>query len=420
MSLITWPSLPSRVSALSRALTARMRELIDTLQRWPWLGTLQTLRERFREDHLSLSASSLTFTTLIALVPLLTVMLALFTAFPMFSSFQRALETYFLQTLVPDNIAKPVLQALTQFAGKASRMGSFGLVLLGVTALALMFTIDRTLNSIWRVKKPRPLGQRVLVYWAALTLGPLVLGMSLTLTSYALSVSKGLVYRLPGGVSLLLSLFEFMLVVAATASLFHYVPNTFVRWRHAIAGALFVAVALEVAKAGLTWYVAAVPNFSAIYGAFASVPILLLWVYLVWVVVLLGAVIAAYAPSLQMGLRRHDITAGARFELALAVLRELTQAHGSAARGRSVQELSRALMRDPLQIEAMLEQLVEIDWVARLDEEGAQRHVLLCDPARTGAAPLLEALLLEPSAHNAAFRRAAGFERLTLAELLAA
>ena len=116
-------------------------------------------------------------------MPLVTVMLAVFSAFPMFSSFQVALEKYFLQSLVPDSIAKPVLRALTQFATKANRLGAVGLVLLVVTALALMLTIDRTLNAIWRVRKPRPIAQRVLVYWAALTLGPLVLGMSLSLTS---------------------------------------------------------------------------------------------------------------------------------------------------------------------------------------------------------------------------------------------
>jgi membrane protein len=414
-------SLPTLApSSRIAVLTTRAHELMQTLQRWPWLDTLRTLRERFREDRLGLTAGSLTFTTLIALVPLMTVMLAVFTAFPMFSSFQGALETYFLQSLVPDNIAKPVLRSLTQFAGKASRMGTLGLGLLVVTALAMMFTIDRTLNAIWRVKKPRPLGQRVLVYWAALTLGPLVLGVSLTLTSYALSASKGLAVAVPGGVQLLLNIVEFLLVAVATAGLFHYVPNTFVRWRHAWAGALFVAIGLEVAKAGLTWYVAAVPTFSAVYGAFASVPILLLWIYLTWVVVLLGAVIAAYAPSLQMGLRRHDASAGARFELALTLLRELMRAHESPLRGRTVQQLSQHLKRDPLQVEAALEQLVAIDWVARLDEDGAQRHVLLCDPASTVAAPLLEAVLLEPSDHNAAFRRAAGFERLTVAQLLAA
>jgi membrane protein len=412
--------IASMVSLTERkaALFDRFGELARTLSRWPWLDTLVTLRERFREDRLGLTASSLTFTTLIALVPLVTVMLAAFTAFPMFSAFQGALEQYFLQALVPDGIAKPVLRALTQFAGKASRMGSLGLLLLVVTALALMLTIDRALNAIWRVRKPRPLGQRVLVYWAALTLGPLVLGISLTLTSYALSASKGVVDALPGGLAWVLNLIEFWLIAAAVAGLFHYMPNTFVRWRHAWAGALFVAIGLVVAKEALAWYVDAVPNFSAVYGAFATVPILLLWVYLGWVVVLLGAVIAAYAPSLQLGMRRLATTAGSGFELALAVLRDLHAAHQGAAHGRSLHQIAEALLIDPLRIESVLDQLVALDWVARLDEAGAQRHVLLCDPARTSAAPLVDALLLKPSAGSQAFREAAGIERLTLAQLL--
>jgi len=155
-------------------------------------------------------------------------------------------------------------------------MGTAGLLLLVATALAMVLTIDRTLNAIWRVRKARPLGQRVLVYWAALTLGPLALGVSLTLTSYAVSASKGLVGALPGGVSLVLEVMQFVLLAAATAGLFHYVPNTPVRWRHAWAGGLFVALAFELAKKSLAWYVDSVPTYSTVYGALATLPILLL------------------------------------------------------------------------------------------------------------------------------------------------
>jgi membrane protein len=136
--------------------TERLVHLLRTLRGWPWRDTALLLGERFREERLGLTASSLTFTTLIALVPLFTVMLAVFSAFPIFSSFQGALEKYFLQALVPDNIARPVLGALTQFAAKAKRLGTAGLVVLVFTALALMLTIDRTLNGIWRVRRPRP------------------------------------------------------------------------------------------------------------------------------------------------------------------------------------------------------------------------------------------------------------------------
>jgi membrane protein len=397
---------------------ARAEELWQTLQRWPWLDTARTLRERFREDRLGLTASSLTFTTLIAMVPLVTVMLAVFSAFPMFASFQGALEKYFLQSLVPEGIAKPVLAALTQFAAKAARLGSVGLALLLLTALALMMTIDRALNAIWRVRRPRPFTQRVLIYWAALTLGPLVLGVSLSLTSWALSAGKGVVTALPGGVGFLLNTIEFTVMAAGMAGLYHYVPNTHVRWRHAIAGGVFVATGLEVAKIGLAWYVGQVPSFAAVYGAFATGPIFLLWIYLSWLIVLWGAVIAAYAPSLSMRIKRLPQAPGQGFTLALAVVGTLARARNGTSRGLAMHQLAAAIATDPLQVEAAVDELVGMDWVARLDEEGGQRLVLLADPESTSATPLIDALLLQPTPAARELRERFGIERLRLSDLI--
>jgi membrane protein len=392
--------------------------LAQVLRHWPWFDTLRTLRQRFREDHLALTASSLTFTTLISLVPLVTVMLAVFTAFPMFSRFQVALQQYFVQALVPDNIAKPVLLALTQFAGKASKMGSAGLLLLVITALALMLTIDRTLNSIWRVPRPRPLAQRLLVYWAGLTLGPLLLGASLSLTSYALSSSRGLVGALPGVWALLINLLEFGLLAGGVAALFRYMPSTHVRWRHAWAGAVFVALGFEVAKRALAWYVQSVPGYSMVYGAFATLPIFLLWIYLSWLIVLLGAVIAAYAPSLAMRVVRRPDRPGERFALAVALLQALTAARGADHRGLSAETLAGQLRTDPLQVEPVLDDLLALGWCGRLDEPGAQRHVLLIDPANTAAQPLLDRLLLQDTDNTAQFRQRSGWAGLSVADLL--
>jgi membrane protein len=397
---------------------SRANDLAQTLSRWPWLDTARTLRERFREDRLGLTASSLTFTTLIALVPLVTVMLAVFSAFPMFSSFQTALEKYFLQALVPDGIAKPVLSALTQFAAKAARLGTAGLGLLVATALALMLTIDRALSAIWRVRRPRPIAQRVLVYWAGLTLGPLVLGISLSLTSWVLTASQGVVGALPGGVSALLNAVEFVLMASGMAALYHYVPNTHVRWRHALAGGVFVAIGLEVAKRLLALYVSTIPTISAVYGAFGAVPILLLWVYVGWLIVLWGAVIAAYAPSLSMRIARMPTAPGHRFALALSVIGVLALARSGAMRGLAMHELAAALGTDPLQVEPVADRLVEMDWVARLEEEGGQRLVLLADPATTPARALVDALLLESTPATKGFRERTGLERLMVADLI--
>ncbi len=402
----------------ARPWRQQLGELLATLQAWPWLDTLRTLARRFREDRLGITASSLTFTTLIALVPLVTVMLAVFTAFPIFGKFQSALQTYFFQSLVPEQIARPVLTALTQFASKSRSLGSVGLAILVFTALALMLTIDRTLNGIWRVRRPRPIARRVLVYWAAATLGPLLLGVSLSLTSYALSASKGLVSAMPGEVGFVLNLLEFGLLALGMAALFRHVPNTAVRWRHALAGGVFVSLGFQLAKEALGWYLASIPSYSVVYGAFATVPILLIWIYISWVIVLLGAVIAAYAPSLQMQVASLPDTPGRRFELALAVLGQLLDSRHPGPPGLSGEALSRRLRIDPLQVEAVLELLVQIDWVGRLDEPDPPRYLLLCEPASTPLQALVERLLLAPSPALESFWRSAAFDRIRLGEVL--
>jgi len=376
-------------------------------------GIVHTLRERFREGRLGQTAGSLTFTTLISLVPLITVGLALFTAFPMFKSFQGALEQYFLKSLVPDTIAKPVLASLTMFASKASQLGIVGLLLLGVSALALVFTIDRTLNAIWQVQRPRPLTQRVLVYWTALTLGPLALGGSLAFTSFAISASGGVVGQTPAGLALLFQIIEFFLLLFGVAGLFHYVPNTHVRWRHALFGAAFVAIAFTLAKSGLAWYVKKVPTYSTLYGAFATVPIFLIWLYLGWVIMLIGAVLAASAPSLMQGLHRRRDAPGTPFGLAIDTLRVLHQ----VKTGLPQLELAQQLRVDPLQLEPVLDQLLMLDLIGQLDEGGAQRLVLLCDPAQTTAAPLLRRMLARRSGTLKVLWDRSGWENLKLAEL---
>ena len=402
-------------------LSAQLAALAPLLRSWPWLDTLRTLRERIREDRLGLTASSLTFTTLISLVPLATVMLAVFSAFPMFAGLEPALQKYLLQNLVPESIVKPVLQSLTQFTGNARGMGTAGLAVLVVSALALVLTIDRTLNAIWRVRRPRALGQRVLVYWSALTLGPLALGLSLTLTGAALSLSG--VATGPDVVSILIDAVQFVILAAAMAGLFHYVPNTPVRWVHAWAGGVFVAAAFEMAKGLLTLYLTTVPGYNKVYGAFATVPIMMLWVYLGWLIVLLGAVIAAYAPSLSMRVVRRADTPGWRFELALVVLRELFDARRGAQHGLSLGALAQHMRVDPLQLENVLELLCSLDWVQRLSESSPQvadtpRYVLLCDPATTSTEALVRRSLLREGAAAAAFSAAGGLRSVNLKDAL--
>ena len=400
----------------------RIRGWLSEVTQVPWLEAIRTLRERFREDRLGLTASSLTFTTTIALVPFITVALAVFTAFPMFAKFQDVLQKWLIDSLVPENIARQVLGYLSQFAGKASKLGVVGLAVLLGTALALVFTIDRTLNSIWRVRSSRPFAQRVLIYWAAITLGPVVLALSLSVTSYAVSFSGGVVGAMPGGVSLLLQIIQFALVAGGMAAMFRFVPNTHVRMGHAWVGGLFVATGLELAKRGLTLYLAGVPSYSAVYGAFATLPILLIWIYVAWVIVLLGAALTAYLPSLLAGSTLRRLPHGWRFQLSLEVVQQLERARLTDGKGLTLEQLCKVLHLDPLRLEPLLQTLIGFDWVGQLREvlhPGAEeRYVLLVDPDHTLLQPLLSAWLVERTPQNEKIWQIGRWPSTTLREVL--
>ncbi|MDA7415327.1 YihY family inner membrane protein [Xenophilus arseniciresistens] len=378
------------------------QQLWQDLSRFPWRNTAMVLGERFREDRLGLTASSLTFTTTMALVPFFTVALALFTVFPIFADLQQGLERWLVQSLIPPNIARQVLGYLNQFASAASSLGVAGLVVLLATAIALILTIDKTLNSIWRVSAPRPLGQRVLVYWAVMTLGPLLLALSLSTTAWVFAASRGVVGDGGGLLRPVFDSLEFLLLAGGVAALYHYVPNTRVRWSHAWAGGLFVAVAIALAKRVLGLYLGSVPTYSVMYGAFATVPILLIWIYVAWVIVLLGAVMAAYLPSLLTGVARPGGAPGWNMQLAVEVLQQLCAAREGPRRGLTVPELAQRLRVGVLQLAPVLKTLATLDWAVEVADDplsDSPRHVLLIDPERTALAPLAQALMLprEPS-----------------------
>lgn len=397
------------------------KDLQDALARFPWADTAVMLRNRFRADHMGLTASSLTFTTTIALVPFVTVALAIFTAFPMFAKLQGAVQIWLVESLIPDNIARQVLGYLTQFSRQANRLGAAGLGVLLVTAIALILTIDRTLNDIWRVRKPRPFAQRILIYWAAITLGPLLLGASLAATSYWLPITRGAAGAPAQLLQYAVDTLEFFALSGGMAALFHYMPNTYVKWAHAWTGGIFVAVGIALAKKLLTLYLGMVPTYSVVYGAFATLPILLVWIYVAWVIVLMGAVIAAYLPSLLAGVPRRAAQHGWHFQLALEVLDVLDKRRHSALDGEFASDLAKALRVDLLQLEPVLQALMALNWIGQLaDQEGDKepRYVLLADPDSTQVEPLVSRLLLEPSTATAKLNARAGWSTISLRAVL--
>ena len=359
--------------------------------------------DRFADDRLGQTAGALTFTTLIALVPLLTVALAVVTAFPIFDQFQTVLQRWLVESLIPESISRQVLGYLTQFTTKASRLGSFGFAALMLSAVALMLTIDRSLNTIWRVRQQRAWGQRLLLYWAALTLGPLLVAAGLVTMASVIAWSGGSLRYQGPGVKMALGVLEFLLLWGGISALYRLVPNTNVAWRPVLVGSFVTALVLEGARSVLAWYLASMPTFSLIYGTFATVPILLVWIYTAWVVVLFGAVLVASWPSLSQGLSdAHDSHAGQSFALSLGCLRLLQQARLQSAGGLGLDGLAQPLQADPWQVQEVLDTLVQLDWVGVLNQPQALRYALLIDLASTRAAPLMNQLLLNDNAQTQA------------------
>ena len=389
------------------------------LAEFPWRQMTRVLYRRFREARLGVSASSLTFTTVLALVPLFTVGLAVFSAFPVFGKFQDTIQRWLIDSLVPESIARQVLGYLTQFSRKASRLGSVGLVAVLFSAVALMVTIERTLGQIWRVEQQRPLQQRLILYWSAITLGPLLLGASVAITSYVTTASRDVVNVLPSSLHWLLDSFEFALLVLCVSGLYFYVPFARVRWRHAFTAGLMATIGIEVGKKVLANYLAEMPTYSAVYGAFAAVPILLVWVYMAWLIVLLGAVVASSLPELGRHHLRRPSGAGWSFQLALEMLAALQAVRHQGERGLGPLALAQRMRVQPAELEAVVRCLSALDWIGTLHEDGVEaRLVLLVEPDQTPLAPLVERLLLHSAPGSQPFWGASRLDRMSLAEAL--
>ena len=249
--------------------------------------------DRARKERLPQVAGSLAFTTLLSIVPLLAASFALFIRFPVFTRFKDALQEFLLNRLLPPDIARTVLKYLNQFVGNASGLTWVGSLFLLGTAIAMLLTVENALNQMWKVRKNRPFFKRVGLYLLMLAVGPPVLGLSLWATSYLLGVSLGLIGALPRSLAFVLDLGPLLLGVAVLTSMFYLGPNTKVRLRDAFAGGLIASVAFELGKRGFTNYLVKVPTYKALYGAFAALPMFLLWVYFSWLVTLVAAMLTA-------------------------------------------------------------------------------------------------------------------------------
>jgi len=322
---------------------------------------------RFYEERGLQTAGSLTYTTLLSMVPLITVALAVATAFPVFDDAIGALQLFLLENVLPDAAGiDTITDQISAFTTNAGRLTAIGLAFFFVTAVMLMTTIDTALNHLFRVQRRRPVLQQVLMYWAVITLGPILIGGSLSMTSFAIGASFGWL-RLSIVGNALLAVLPFVFTCLALTLLYGVVPNRHVRPRDAIIGGVLAGVAFEFAKRGFALYIGRFPTYSLIYGAFATIPIFLVWLYMSWVVVLAGATLTAILPAYRYAEGRA--IAGREFVDALLVLSMLARAQKDGGPVR-LREMSRELRIMPHRCEAVLERAARLGWTARTERDG--------------------------------------------------
>ena len=252
--------------------------------------------QRFNQNKLAQAAGYLTYSTMLAIVPLIMVVFSIFSAFPVFNEVTGALKEFIFTNFAP-SASDMVGQYIDEFVNNSKKMSAVGIISLIVVALMLINSIDRTLNSIWQDTGTRPIFTSFAIYWLILTLGPLLVGVSIAASTYvkamfesAASFSFGLK---------LLSFVPFLSTWFIFTMIYMVVPNKKVSIKHSAAGALIAAVFFTLGKQAFAWYIVTFPSYQLIYGAMATLPIMLLWIQLSWTVVLLGAQLAAVLAEVR-------------------------------------------------------------------------------------------------------------------------
>lgn len=337
-------------------------------------------------------AASLTFTTLLSLVPLITIALTLFSAFPVFGEFSSQIKSYLLGHLMPAVAGNVITHYTQQFAESAGRLGAVGVIFLAVTAMLMMLTIDQAFNNIWQVTRPRAMHKRLIVYWAVLTLAPVLVGASLSLTSWLVGLSMGYVQHIPVfGVGVLKAL-PVLFTTLAFAMLFRLVPNRYVPLTHALIGGIVASVLFEAMNRVFGLYISHFTTYKLVYGAFASVPIFLMWVYLSWLTILLGAVVAASLPHWRTPELPY-FPAVVKMLGALQVLQIMSRGmqQGNVL---AIPELSKKLHLGYYTLEQIMERLAGANLVSKVEAQG---WLMTKDASHIRATELLHLFVLDPS-----------------------
>lgn len=352
------------------------------------LAFARFIARRFSDDQCFEAAGALSYTTIFALVPLLTVALSIFASFQEFSRFSEAVTSFVFRHFVPTS-GEEIEAYVRDFVTKASHLTSVGTIALFVSGLLLMTSIEHSFNRIWRVVTPRRALARFIVFWTTLTLGPLLVGAGLAISS-ALLASPYLAgfsstYELEVTA---LAAMPFLVTFAAAMLAYLIIPNCPVRLRHAILGGLFTATAFELAKIGFAEFVGQFGSYRQIYGAVAFIPVFLLWIYVSWVVALLGASLTAALGAFVHEVNKRDLHDRERFPAMLHLLGRLRAAQAGGL-GLSLGELAAALPEVPESTIAELLRSLESQRIAQRSDIGS--WILSRDPALVRVSELYRA-----------------------------
>jgi membrane protein len=352
---------------------------------------------RFGADGCFAASGALSYTTLVSLVPLAVIAFGSLAVFPIFSQVHDELVALVFRNLVP-SIGEQAAWWFRAFTSSAAQTTAIGVAGIAATGILLLATVEDQLNLIWRITAPRPWVQRILAYWTLITLGPLLIGISLSLSTYFEIAARqvGLeqqaaAWFASSWLHSLARVVPALLEFIALTLLYCLIPNCAVRWRDGALGALIATVAIEILKVGFSIYISASSFYQTVYGALAIIPIFLLWMYISWMAVLLGAVVAAALPNWRIDERIGTIpSGGVRLGFSLALIASLARAQRSGE-SRSTPELAAELGVATTVIDEHMRPLAEARFAAHTQEG---RWVLAWNPETATLHDLYEALHL--------------------------
>ncbi|MFA7429471.1 MAG: YihY family inner membrane protein [Rhodospirillaceae bacterium] len=301
---------------------------------WRWAGEFQRfvvhLLQRLVRDDLFGVAAALTYTSLLALVPLIAIAVAILAAFPVFDQVRDQLQSFLFENFLPD-VGLAVQDHLARFVGATGQLTAVGVGGLAITALMMLMTIEQAFNTIFRVTRARSMMGRLLVYWTVLTLGPLLIGVSFSISSYLAAAGEDILTTQAVSLWTKVSwVMPYILTLIAFMLLYWTVPNRRVRVRDALIGAFVGATLFALLRYAFLLFVANAGSYETVYGALAALPMFLLWMYISWLVVLFGAVITAALPEWRM--RRGQRLSGGEAEARLALAMDIMAALGRTQR----------------------------------------------------------------------------------------